>query len=61
LGLNDNNVTAGVASLVTLTNIDVLEFLGNNNIPCTDLDTLETALGLVPGPNSGYVRPISCI
>jgi len=61
LGLNDNNVTAGVASLVTLTNINVLEFLGNDSIPCADLDTLEAALGLMTGPNSGYVRPTSCI
>ncbi len=61
LGLNDNNVTTGVASLTTLTNIGALEFSGNNGIPCTDLDTLETVLGLETGPNSGYVRPDTCI
>lgn len=51
----DNAITTGVAALVTLTNAQQIELVGNNQIPCADLDALEAALG------SGVVeRPAAC-
>ena len=51
----DNAITTGVASLVTLVNAVSIELVGNNLIPCADLDALEAALG------AGVVqRPTTC-
>jgi hypothetical protein len=45
LDLSSNNITTGVALLVTLTNAYMIDFGGNPGIPASDLDTLEAALG----------------
>ena len=56
LYLGDNSITTGVATLTGLTSATTIDFTGNNNIPCADLTTLETALG------AGIItHPASCI
>jgi internalin A len=51
----NNEITTGVAALVTLVNATTINLEGNDTIPCADLDTLEAALG------EGVVkRPASC-
>jgi Leucine-rich repeat (LRR) protein len=51
----DNAITTGVASLVSLVNAKKIELVGNNLIPCADLDSLDAALG------AGVVeRPTTC-
>lgn len=56
LRASDNDVTAGVAALVTLVSARTIDLAGNNQIPCADLDALEAALG------AGVVtRPAACV
>ena len=51
----NNAITTGVAALVSLTSAKKIELVGNNLIPCADLDALEAALG------TGIVeRPTTC-
>jgi Leucine-rich repeat (LRR) protein len=55
LNLASNTITTGVASLTSLTQLTQLDLSDNFQIPCLDLDTLETTLGSV------LIRPTTCI
>ncbi len=55
LFLNNNNITSGVSSLVSLINAIRIDLSGNTSISCAELSTLVSALGSV------VIQPASCI
>ena len=53
LDLYNNDVTSGVAFLVTLTSAGYINLVANPNMPCSQVDTLDDTLDGTGAPGSG--------
>lgn len=54
LHLSSNEITSGAAELLSLTEIVIIDFGGNDDIPCNDLETLTSAF------DQGVIKYTNC-